>query len=335
MNKKTLTVLLLVTAPILFIAILSLVKQMHTPHTHHYDVYGDGQHKTIQGKFATTKGCVGIVNGILLPEFADKCEEAEDYKGKIVEIKGYVYKKTCKPNMQCGSEKEMKHIESIRIIRGITAQTDKTEYKQEDVIKLAIENSLDKNVCFELCNTYYFQKKSANWTGLATTTCEAIAIAECIDRSGVKEFEIKLSGIDFEKGTYRIAVPVYLGCKDKKFPCKDNKTIYSNEFRITENKESTAPKDKKSCKEQGGVWRKIGLDTEKSCNLPTSDADKECSNSSECEGSCIAELSKDDLIKVEKGTTVHTNGKCSAWKIIVGCHPFVENGKVTGILCVD
>jgi hypothetical protein len=91
---------------------------------------------------------------------------------------------------------------------------------------------------------------------------------------------------------------------------------------------------KLSCKLRGGEWETMGTLRIKECNLPTSDADKECSSSNECEGSCIAILSKEDYNKAINGT-VYTKGKCTAWEIIVGCQAFVENGEVNGILCID
>lgn len=95
-----------------------------------------------------------------------------------------------------------------------------------------------------------------------------------------------------------------------------------------------APTNKESCLATGGRWGRIGLSLNEVCNLPTFDAGKQCSNSNDCEGSCLAELSKEDWDKAAKGI-VYTKGKCTAWKITVGCQAFVENGKVEGILCVD
>lgn len=97
---------------------------------------------------------------------------------------------------------------------------------------------------------------------------------------------------------------------------------------------TTTPTDKESCEALGGRWGTIGLQPEEECNLPTSDAGKECSDWGDCEGACIADLSQEDLEEAPEGV-VHTKGKCSASKIVVGCHAFVEDGKVYGILCVD
>ncbi|MBI5032993.1 MAG: hypothetical protein HZB51_20925 [Chloroflexi bacterium] len=96
------------------------------------------------------------------------------------------------------------------------------------------------------------------------------------------------------------------------------------------------PKDKAICEAQGGKWGKIGLSPTEQCNLPTPDAGKVCSDSSDCAGMCIANLSQTDYDRVWKDKTViQTNGKCTPWRITVGCVPQVTNGKVQGILCID
>jgi len=96
----------------------------------------------------------------------------------------------------------------------------------------------------------------------------------------------------------------------------------------------TTPTDKGSCEALGGRWGRIGLWLEERCNLPTSDAGEECCDSSQCVGACIAELSQEDFDRAPAGV-VYTKGRCSAWRITVGCHAFVEDGKVYGIMCAD
>ena len=112
--------------------------------------------------------------------------------------------------------------------------TDKTEYEQGELVKITVKNNLDKTICFESCNTYFFQKKNWFWREYLRKKCEINFITECIDSFEIKEFKIKLFEVDFKKGDYRIAIPIYTGCQNKEFPCKENKTIYSNEFTIKE-----------------------------------------------------------------------------------------------------
>ncbi len=68
--------------------------------------------------------------------------------------------------------------------------------------------------------------------------------------------------------------------------------------------------------------------------MSTSDGGKECSGPEECEGDCIAELSQEDQEKANQGV-LYTKGKCTSWKVTVGCQALVREGKVQGILCVD
>lgn len=97
-------------------------------------------------------------------------------------------------------------------------------------------------------------------------------------------------------------------------------------------KENT-PKDKESCEALGGVWKKIGISPIEVCNLPTSDANKECTSSDECEGICVAELSQEELDKIKR-ETIRTKGRCTAWRIVVGCRAVVENGEAR-LICLD
>jgi len=88
------------------------------------------------------------------------------------------------------------------------------------------------------------------------------------------------------------------------------------------------------CATKGGRWGRVGLNPIPQCNLPTSDAGKECSGSGECEGACIVELSSDDMARAKGGEIIHAKGRCSAWRIIVGCYAFVEDGIVV-LICID
>lgn len=81
--------------------------------------------------------------------------------------------------------------------------------------------------------------------------------------------------------------------------------------------------EEESCKKHGGGW----ISSSCSCNLPTSDAGKECSDGSECDGACLAE-------KEKPGEPAPTKGKCSEWTIVLGCRYFVTKG-VAGMICVD
>ena len=96
--------------------------------------------------------------------------------------------------------------------------------------------------------------------------------------------------------------------------------------------EKAEPRDKKSCEAAGGKWEINDVEV---CNLPTSDFGKECSDSNQCEGLCIAELSEEEYNKATQGTIIYTKGKCSGETNVLGCTPIVNDGKVNGILCMD
>jgi hypothetical protein len=80
---------------------------------------------------------------------------------------------------------------------------------------------------------------------------------------------------------------------------------------------------KESCEKAGGKWG-IWRDTPEAqpeCNLPTSDAGKECTDSSQCESYCQA----------PEGAEIGSKatGKCYAWKKpLTGCMQEVKEGIV-------
>jgi len=96
------------------------------------------------------------------------------------------------------------------------------------------------------------------------------------------------------------------------------------------------PKDKASCEARNGTWEAIGLSPQEVCVLPTADAGTVCTDSSQCQGACVAELSQSDYDKLMRyHIPIPTSGKCTSTTSSVGCNAYVENGVVNGILCVD
>ncbi len=94
------------------------------------------------------------------------------------------------------------------------------------------------------------------------------------------------------------------------------------------------PKDQIACEALNGKWGRIGIAPFEECNLLTNDVGKACSDSNECEGMCIAELTSEEKEKVNQ-RTIEKNGKCSDWVVVVGCHAIVQKGQVSGIMCLD
>ncbi|MBT4209597.1 MAG: hypothetical protein HOE19_01635 [Candidatus Komeilibacteria bacterium] len=87
--------------------------------------------------------------------------------------------------------------------------------------------------------------------------------------------------------------------------------------------------NQEDCEVEGGEWDVWGDDTEEVCNLFTTDADKECNDSSECESICIVDLPEIAL----KDLPIEVGGNCTARSIVPGCYSLVEEGLVYGIVC--
>jgi hypothetical protein len=244
------------------------------------------------------------------------------------------------------------------ILGTVSIFTDKTEYEQGETVKITIRNNLDKSIWYLSDRSSWWDlEKQVNKDWKQIDLFPPISTEgreECVqplppqsieeilkelkpnfeieDTWNLRNCELEIGvsiSIDFiDSGNYRLSF-TYGFSKDS----YGEKIIYSNEFTIKEKAEDVVPKDKTSCEALSGKWGRIGLDPEEYCNLPTSDAGKECSSSNKCEGSCIAKLSEEDWDKAIHGV-VYTKGKCTAWKVTVGCRAFVEDGKVR-ILCVD
>jgi hypothetical protein len=83
------------------------------------------------------------------------------------------------------------------------------------------------------------------------------------------------------------------------------------------------PQTETECRARGGNWTTLGLSYPgqlKICDLKTTDSGKLCSDSSECQGSCIA---PEDFARSLKAT-----GTCSAYVSSFGNLKLVEHGKV-------
>jgi hypothetical protein len=86
------------------------------------------------------------------------------------------------------------------------------------------------------------------------------------------------------------------------------------------------PQTAAECSARGGNWTALGLPypgKPKVCDLKTTDSGKVCSDSSECQGSCLAPE------RVMSGT--HAVGTCSAHVSNFGNIRLVEHGKVESL----
>ena len=93
---------------------------------------------------------------------------------------------------------------------------------------------------------------------------------------------------------------------------------------------------KEACELLGGIWGRFGILLVEQCSLPTTDAGKDCNDSSECEGNCFAELTDEQELAVIGGESLRIFGKCTMRLLdYFGCNAWVEGGTVTEVLCVD
>lgn len=82
------------------------------------------------------------------------------------------------------------------------------------------------------------------------------------------------------------------------------------------------PQTESECSAHGGHWTTLGLQYSgkpKGCDLETTDSGKLCSDSSECQGSCVAPEG------VAAG--LETSGTCSAYVSNFGKLKLVEHGR--------
>jgi hypothetical protein len=131
-----------------------------------------------------------------------------------------------------------------QISGNVSIVTDKKEYEIEEVLKLTIENNLNKNICFSSCYPYYLERKNGEWKSYPYGKCQKTdLVINCIKPGEKKAFQI--DDLSYAKeGLHRLSIPVCINCKLVD-PFKEEKRFYSNEFRIKEKKEVTIIIDKR------------------------------------------------------------------------------------------
>lgn len=88
------------------------------------------------------------------------------------------------------------------------------------------------------------------------------------------------------------------------------------------------PQTEEECLAVGGNWIHLGLPgTPKRCDLKAKDGGKSCTDSSQCQGECMAPSGASEGQKM--------NGACSDYILNFGCARRVENGKVGIEICAD
>ncbi|MBI4448943.1 hypothetical protein HY641_02875 [Candidatus Woesearchaeota archaeon] len=79
---------------------------------------------------------------------------------------------------------------------------------------------------------------------------------------------------------------------------------------------------RESCESAGGVWGRGGLLPTCFCNYPSPNADKPCTDTSDCGGFCLIDSSADKT------------GTCARMQQVFGCFAYLEDGESREV-CVD
>ena len=101
-------------------------------------------------------------------------------------------------------------------------------------------------------------------------------------------------------------------------------------------KKPSLPTKKDDCLKTGGIWKKQRSAPFETCNRKAVDRGNLCRDSSECEGTCQVDLSKEELKKGMSGKLNFNKkyGQCSVWVVELGCFGIMEKGKAK-IICID
>lgn len=96
------------------------------------------------------------------------------------------------------------------------------------------------------------------------------------------------------------------------------------------------PKNKEDCLKAGGVWKKLGPDPFETCNIKATDRGNICHDSSECQGMCQVDLTKEEMSQGMRGKLFSSkkNGQCSVWVVELGCRGIMKEGKAQ-VICID
>lgn len=130
-----------------------------------------------------------------------------------------------------------------------------------------------------------------------------------------------------------------LGGDEDSWICKNGQWVKHGNPSYTKptvscNGKQPLPKNEKECQKIGGVWKKLGPDPFESCNIKTADRGNICTDNSECEGWCQVDMSREELREGMKGKISKGRGRCSIWRVELGCFGMVEKGKIS-VICID
>ena len=121
--------------------------------------------------------------------------------------------------------------------------------------------------------------------------------------------------------------------------CQNNKWITHGKPSYSKptdpcGKKPPLPKTKDECIKNGGTWKKLGPDPVETCNIKAADRGSICTDSSECEGWCQANATREQLRAGMSGKTWRGKGQCSVWRVELGCFGILKEGRVS-VICID
>ena len=87
------------------------------------------------------------------------------------------------------------------------------------------------------------------------------------------------------------------------------------------------------CAKAGGFMERRGMQNNKVCVVRYRDANKLCSDKSDCEGDCLIDLGREDHTEAELAQAV--KGRCQADDQLLGCYAEIAKGKVVSRICAD
>jgi hypothetical protein len=95
------------------------------------------------------------------------------------------------------------------------------------------------------------------------------------------------------------------------------------------------PEGEVACEAAGGTWKPAGLFPKPICTVPTRDAGRTCDDNDECEGYCLAALSRLQIDLVRQKRSIPVQGACTPHMPVFGCIAIVRQGWVRSIMCRD
>lgn len=122
--------------------------------------------------------------------------------------------------------------------------------------------------------------------------------------------------------------------------CVDNKWIKHGHPNYQKpddpcGKKTPLPKTKDECLQIGGVWKKQGPEPFETCNIKAADRGSICTDNSQCEGWCQANITRDQVRQGMMGKlNTKGRGSCSVWRVELGCFGMIKEGKVN-VICID